>query len=125
MFPEDLGTKYITPVDWPPSLNTSTEIYSCTEAGEDIAPAGKTSEITFAGHKYCVTKESEGAAGSIYINYAYVRGTDTGEQILTFSLRETQCGNYDEPQMDECNTERENFDITPTVDQIFETFVQN
>jgi hypothetical protein len=121
MYPADLGTRYITPSDWPPVLNVVNEQYSCTEAGSEIARAGKTQEVDVLGQKYCMTVESEGAAGSTYNQYAYVREAGDREEILTFTLRFVQCENYDDPQKTECKAERDSFDITTIIDKIFKS----
>jgi hypothetical protein len=122
-FPADLGTKYITPTDWPPVLNIDPHAFSCTEAGVETQQAGQTAQKVINGHTYCITRESEGAAGSIYTQYAYARGRGNTTAILTFSMRLVQCGNYDEPKKSECDAERTAFDahLNSTVDQIFET----
>lgn len=124
-YPEKLSTKYISVVDWPPQVQLTGAAYACTAAGSDTAQAGRTEEQIVNGHKYCVTKESEGAAGSTYTNYAYVtqiEGQNSKTAIFTFSTRSTQCGNYSEPQMTECQTERNSFNINPIADQIIQSF---
>lgn len=120
-YPADLGTTYISTVDWPPQIEIVDQPYKCTAAGSQIQPAGETKEETINGHTYCVTRESEGAAGSTYTQYAY--GADRNGQMafLRFSLRFVQCANYDEPKSTECQTERSAFDVGPTVDQMFQT----
>lgn len=104
--PPQLNTKYISPVDWPPKLEVVAGPFSCNEPR------------TINGHNYCVTAESEGAAGSIYTMYAYAypRGNQTA--ILTFSLRFVQCANYDEPPKGECERERATFNLDRLIDQI-------
>ena len=70
---------------------------------------------------YCVTKVSEGAAGSIYTQYAYAFPKNSKVVILTFSLRFPQCGNYSEPEKNECEGERETFDVDSIIDRIAQT----
>lgn len=70
-YPEKLYTQYIRVIDWPPKVNIIEEEFSCIEAGSEIERAGKTEKITIDGQEYCVTRVSEGAAGSVYIQYAY------------------------------------------------------
>jgi hypothetical protein len=125
-YPADLGTTYIHAQDWPPKLQIVAGPYSCNAAGSETAQAGRTAPVTISGHTYCRTVESEGAAGSIYTQYAYAMPITSGSQagkvtILTFTLRMTQCGNYPEPQMTACNQERASFNIDSTVDQIAQT----
>lgn len=108
--------KYISTVDWPPKAVTFKEAYSCTSAGQQEARAGKTEERTVEGKKYCVTEETEGAAGSVYHTYAYKTSMGQGNVvIMTFSIRQVQCGNYPQPQMGECQKEQSSFDIDTAI----------
>jgi hypothetical protein len=124
-YPEDLSTTYIHAVDWPPTVAVTDGPFSCTEAGSEIARAGKTELRRVVDREYCVTKESEGAAGSTYTMYAYAFEPQTGGNgsvvILTFTLRAPQCANYDDPQKSACEGERETFDIDGVVDRIAST----
>jgi hypothetical protein len=120
-YSEDLGTKYIDPVDWPPRVQVSKEVFTCTEAGSENAPAGKSEKKIINRRTYCVTKETQGAAGSIYTQYAYATSRDDSVLIITFSLRFVQCANYPDLQKSECDGERSNFSIDNTVDKIAET----
>lgn len=122
---ENLDTKYISPVDWPPSARIlDGEQYSCTEAGREIERGGETGRVLIEDREYCVTKTSEGAAGSIYRQYAYIREIGGTPIAATFSFRFVQCLNYDEPQQSECKAEQESFDINPTIHRFFEKVEQ-
>ncbi len=120
-YPASLGTKYISLTDWPPVLNITNEAFSCFQAGAEIERAGETKTEVINGHTYCVTRVSEGAAGSMYTQYAYARAAGSKTEILIFTLRFVQCGNYNEPEMSKCQSERNAFDIGPAVDKIFQT----
>ncbi len=120
-YPEMLGTKYLSTVDWPPTMEVSNESFTCTQAGKEIERAGITERKVINGQTYCVTKVSEGAAGSTYTMYAYKRAVPGGTQIYTFSLKFVQCENYPELQASECTTERNSFDIDAAIDKIIET----
>lgn len=124
MYPVDLGTKFITPNDWPPTLSTNDTKYSCIESGSEISSEGKTSKININGSEYCLTKQNEGAAGSTYTTYTYTRPFGETEESLTFSLRFVQCDNYDEPQKSDCKKERALFDIDSVIGDIFNTIVR-
>jgi tryptophan-rich sensory protein len=117
-YPQTLGTTYIHPVDWPPKVQVLAKSFTCTTAGSEIERAGRTEQATINGRAYCVTKESEGAAGSIYTNYAYAFAAGNNTVILTFSLQAVQCANYDDPQKSACEKERAIFDVSPVIDQI-------
>jgi hypothetical protein len=120
-YPSDLGARYIHPVDWPTKLQVVDGPWQCTAAGCETARAVKTERQVLGGRSYCVTRESEGAAGSIYTMYAYAFEHGGRVALLTFSLRAVQCGNYDEPRKSECETERAAFDVSPTIDAIART----
>lgn len=111
LYPEKLDTKYISAFDWPPQAQILNQAFSCIEGGSEIARAGRTEKRVINNREYCVTKLSEGAAGSIYEQYAYAFELGVKKVILTFSLRLVQCGNYSEAQMAECNKERSEFNI--------------
>src|SRR3989344_2409961 len=117
-YPSDFGTNYISVVDWPPKLEVLAEAFSCTEAGEETSRAGRTNKQIIGGREFCVTTESEGAAGSVYTMYAY--GFDGGGEtvVFTFSLKFVQCDNYDEPDQSLCKNERTRFDPGVTVSLI-------
>lgn len=107
---------YITPVDWPPKINTTNASYSCAPAGQPEARAGKTEEKVIGGRKYCVTQVMEGAAGSIYHQFAYATQVGQGKTaILTFSIRQVQCANYPSPKNEECQKEQASFDVDKAI----------
>jgi hypothetical protein len=120
-YPENFSTIYINPQDWPPQVNLIDEPYSCLNAGSETERAGRTEEKTINGHKYCVTTLTEGAAGSIYNQYAYAKAFNDQTVIFTFTTREPQCLNYDNPQQSECLNERNNFSIDSFIDEVIST----
>ncbi|MHB1330833.1 MAG: hypothetical protein ACYCY6_02595 [Minisyncoccota bacterium] len=125
MYPEDIDTEYIELLDWPPQVAVIDEPFSCTEAGGTTENAGETSREVINGNEYCVTRVVEGAAGSVYTQYAFAREVDDGRvAIFTFSTRAPQCGNYgdenDEDRID-CEEEMSSFNIGNIVDQMFGT----
>jgi len=122
-YPEEWIPEYVSTADWPPVLRVTDEEYACTEAGEETERAGETTEITLESRTYCRTMVSEGAAGSVYIQYAYAFPFDGRTAIFTFSLRYPQCLNYDEPEQQACFDDQEGFDVDRFVDQIAQTVV--
>lgn len=117
-YPEDLLTDYIHEVDWPPQIILINEPFSCSPAGYETDRAGATSMLSIDGRRYCVTKVSEGAAGSVYAQYAYAVPRGEKTVIFTFSLRAVQCGNYDSRERTICENEWRIFDINGIVDRI-------
>ena len=120
-YPEKLTTTYIYTLDWPPKAQILSSPLTCTEGGSEITRAGKAEKLTVDGRAYCVTKVTEGAAGSIYTQYAYAAPINNKVAILTFSLRFVQCDNYDEPNKTTCESERKTFNIDGVLDRIFTT----
>lgn len=120
-YPAALPTFYTEAVDWPPSVQVLDEPYSCTEAGSITDRTGATAERTYDGTPYCVTEVVEGAAGSIYTQYAYLFAKEDKTIALTFSTRTVQCGNFDEVQRASCELERNTNDIDSIVHEIAQT----
>jgi hypothetical protein len=125
MHPPDLGLEYIEATDWPPQVQVLDDSFACTEAGEPGARAGRTERRTIAGRDYCITTVVEGAAGSIFTQYAYATaldGQDSKTAIFTFSFRASQCGNFaTDAEREQCESEQD-FDIDALIHQIFKTF---
>lgn len=117
-YPEQLPATYMRLVDWPPHVDVVDEPFACIAAGAEMARAGRTEQQTINGHTYCVTKESQGAAGSIYTNYAYEVPRSKGMVIFTFSMQAVQCANYDEPKKTECEQERATFNFDKDIDRM-------
>jgi len=120
-YPEELTTEYIHTVDWPPQIQVLDKKFACNETGVEIAQGGQTTKRTVANREYCVTKSSEGAAGSTYTQYTYAFFKNGQTITLIFTLRAVQCGNYDDPQKTACEQERESFDLDGVVDRIAQT----
>jgi hypothetical protein len=117
-YPEQLPTAYMRATDWPPKVAVSDAPFAC-EAGE--TEVGRTRPFTTNGQTYCVTTLSEGAAGSMYTDYSY-KTLQNGKLVtLTFTIRSTQCGNYDEPNRTECERERRSFDGDALATDILES----
>lgn len=103
---------YITAETWPPVVTFEAGQFSCVESGDVVMPQGKTTQKSIDGKPYCVTVSSEGAAGSVYLTYTYkTLGGDGIVAQATFTIKEVQCVNYDDPEKTACQTERDLFDI--------------
>jgi hypothetical protein len=119
--PQSLGTEYIHPVEWPPEVELVNQAFGCKESGSEVLPQGQTQQKTIQNIPYCVTLESEGAAGSIYTKYTYAFAKDAQTVQLSFTLRGVQCSNYDEDKKSACEAERTNFDVDALSDKIAKT----
>lgn len=124
-YPEDFSLTYVHPVDWPPAVQLSNENLSCTQAGSATERAGRTEMRIVVGEEACVTEIVEGAAGSLYTQYAYAfNHEETGKTLtLTFSTRHPQCGNYPEPEMSACENELASFDMDTIMGNLVKTVV--
>lgn len=122
-YPDKLQTQYISLVDWPPQFQVLEQPFVCTEAGDVVAQGGEISLHTISGRSYCVTRVDEGAAGSVYSQYAYAFPYGDGEVILTLTLRAPNCENYDEPNRSACDAEKESFGLDALVDTIAQSIV--
>jgi hypothetical protein len=120
-YPETLGTTYIKTQEWPPKVTVAEGPFTCTESGSQITENGQTVKKTINGHVYCVTIQSEGAAGSTYTTYTYVTMLQNKMVSFNFVLKAVQCGNYNDPEKSDCESERANFDIDSTVDKIVQS----
>lgn len=120
-YPHTLGTTYIEPIDWPPKAQVVKEKFTCTTAGSETEQAGKTQPLTINGHNYCVTKFTQGAAGSLYSLYAYGFEKDGKTVILSFGLRFPQCDNYEGDKKAACKAEENSFDVNGMVDTMAST----
>ncbi len=122
-YPDPLPTTYISSVDWPPQVTMTAGTLTCAGSGaassSEIIPAGMLKVINT--RTYCVSKESEGAAGSTYTTYNYATAQGDFVANITFTLRTPQCMNYDEPKQSACKNEQAQFDVDALADRILES----
>ncbi len=102
-----VNDKYIHPIKWPPVVTVVDSKFVCS---------------TSLVKGYCVTKSSEGAAGSTYTEYNYSKAYGTKTAKLNFTIQSVQCLNYDEPNRSECIIKQSLFDVLPIVDVLFSNF---
>lgn len=119
-FPDELPTFYIKLQDWPPQVQILNAKFGCEDAGNAVDRAGRTELREIDGHTFCVTEVQEGAAGSIYTQYAYAFEHEGDTVVLTFTTRAPQCGNYPEPEMSVCAKERAEFSVDKFVADLVE-----
>jgi hypothetical protein len=128
----DLNAEYIGSQDWKVNMVNEEENYppkfKITEGQIDYKITSSESGLLTStakrridGRIYCIESTSEGAAGTIYTQYAY--STIKNGSLITVScvIRYPQCINYNEPQRTECAKERETFDL----DKIISYIVKN
>jgi hypothetical protein len=122
-YPAVFSTAYLKPVDWPPVFNLSPLPFACAEAGNAVDRAGETVLRVVNGHAYCITERDEGAAGTLYAQYAYAFSFHGQTGILTFTTRMPTCENYDDPEKAACQEERRAFKLNLLIDAIASTAV--
>jgi len=121
-YPKELLAKYVSIAEWPPVIKIETDTYFCKTTPQEVSSMSEiTSQRIVDNRTYCVNIKHEGAAGSVYSSYAYTTVKNGKLVKVNFSLRYTNCGNYDEEQNKACASEREAFDIDSTVDRIVQT----
>ncbi len=120
-YPENLGTRYITPQAWPPEVVVTKETLTCNETGSQATEGGITKNVTISGVNYCVTVSGEGAAGSTYNAYTYRTQVGENTVAVSFTLRLVQCGNYNEPEKSVCEQERSSFALDSIASRIAQT----
>jgi len=127
-----LNSEYIGSQDWkvkivneeekyPPKFKITKGQIDCKETSSESGLLSRTVKRKIDGRIYCIESASEGAAGTIYTQYAY--STIKCGSLITVScvIRYPQCMNYSEPQRTECANERETFDL----DKIISYIVKN
>lgn len=119
-YPLQWSTGYLHPQVWPPRISVSDRPFVCIERGSGIEPEGRVERRLVDNRVYCVTRLSEGAAGTIYTQYMYVFARQDKTVSLGFTVRAVQCFNFNDPQKTACEHERETFDLDldRLVDQI-------
>ncbi|NCP66691.1 hypothetical protein GW756_00090 [bacterium] len=106
MYSDSFQTNYVEAQDWPPLIIVSNADFSCESGGNEIKPEGETVQRNLNGSPFCITTQSEGAAGSTYSNYTYKTEKEDKLVIFEFTLRFAQCMNYDEPEQMDCLNEQ-------------------
>ncbi len=108
-YPDHLITEFIDTQDWPPVVTVSPSPFVCREGGRAEAAGGATKQADIEDKTYCITIESEGAAGSVFSIYTYTTVHNEKTVSVNFTLRYAQCGNYDPNLKSRCEEERQLF----------------
>ena len=121
-YPKELLAKYISVAEWPPVIKIETGNYSCKTTPQEVSSMSDiTSQRLVDDRAYCVNVKHEGAAGSVYSSYTYTTAKNNKLITASFTLRYSNCSNYDSEQSKACTSEREAFDVDSTVDRIVQT----
>ncbi len=100
---------------YPPKFSIVNGEIDC-EVRDDIF--NKTKKKVIDKQVYCIEESSEGAAGSIYTEYAYSTIKEDFLITVSFVARYAQCSNYPELQKSECKNEREVFSFDSIADKV-------
>ncbi len=121
-YPKELLAKYVSVAEWPPVIKIETGTYSCKTTPQEVSSMSDiTSERMVDDRIYCVNVKHEGAAGSVYLSYAYTTVKNGKLVNVAFALQYPNCNNYDDEQNKACTIEREAFDIDSIVDRIVQS----
>ena len=89
----------------------------CDETPSESSLPLRTNKKETNGQKYCISASSEGAAGSVYTQYAYTTVMGDNVYMIQFVARYPNCDNYPEAENIKCKKERENFNLDVLVDE--------
>jgi hypothetical protein len=96
---------------WPPKITTSSQAYSCNNAG--VAPNTEGNDVTtqkvIGGRTYCIHSQSSGYTGGRGYEYTYTTSNGAGTKIATFGINYVSCASYDDPAMSECKISQNAF----------------
>lgn len=123
-YPASLETHFINTVNWPPSLSVESKSFSCNVGGEAIKAEGLTKLEKVGDTDFCITSLEQGAAGSIYTDYIYSFKKENQVFSFSFTLREPQCMNYDNPDQTNCINEENTFNLNSLILKISQTVVK-
>ncbi len=88
----------------------------CNETPSESSLPLRISKREISGRKYCIGASSEGAAGSVYTQYAYTTVIGDNVYSVRFVARYPNCDNYPDNERAQCKTERETFNLDNLVD---------
>lgn len=88
----------------------------CNETPLESSLPLRISKKKINSQKYCIGASSEGAAGSVYTQYAYTTVIGDNVYLVQFVVRYSSCSNYPDKERRECEVERENFNLDNLVD---------
>jgi len=125
----DLDTEYIGSQDWkviiideeekyPPKFKITEGQIDCQIISSENALPSRTAKRKIDGRIYCIESVSEGAAGTVYIQYTYSTIKNGSLIMVSCVIRYPQCINYSEPYRTECANERETFDLDKIIGYI-------
>jgi hypothetical protein len=97
----------------------------CDETAPESSLPFRMAKKEMAGQKYCIGAFSEGAAGSVYTEYAYTTVIGDNVYLVQFIARYPNCSNYPETERGMCEQERESFDLDSLVDQEIKKVIIN
>ncbi len=123
-YSDENSMKYMGFVDWPPKLSIFRAPLLCkTEATSTSGLPTVTEARVIGGQAYCITSQTQGAAGNIYTDYRYQTVVGGQGVTLAFSVHKSQCLNYEEPEQSLCKQEQAKFNPDLLIDKIVKTIV--
>ena len=92
----------------------------CDETAPESSQPLRISKRNISGRTYCIGASSEGAAGSVYTQYAYTTVIEGKVYVIKFLVQYPNCDNYPEAENIRCKSERESFNLDILVDNEIE-----
>jgi hypothetical protein len=125
-YPEGLGLQYVSvdPSGWPPEISGLDRDFVCEESLnlKTTFGYGLRKIVAIDDSSYCLTKGTEGAAGTFYSTYQYTE-KDRWNLNLSFILRFSNCDNIaGADRSKKCRDEIKSFDPSLLAHKIFSTF---
>jgi hypothetical protein len=117
---QDYNLNIVKVDEYPEELWVENGEIECNETFPGSSLAIRINKREINGKKYCVMASSEGAAGSVYTQYAYFSVIGDNIYIIKFTARYNSCLNYPEEEIIKCTTERENYNLDILIDREIE-----
>ena len=113
----NFSSKYITPTNWPPTVQQNDTTYSCSTISRDVFDTPTTLkgiQKNINGRTFCLYSFSDSGAGHSAGVYTYITAglNGSGTKRIDFRVDWGSCGVYGttgDPQYDQCKNDQSNF----------------
>lgn len=111
------SSKYITPTNWPPTVQQNATVYSCSTISRDVFDTPTTltgTQKNINGKTFCLYSFSDGGAGHYAGVYTYITAglNGSGTKRVDFRVDWGNCGVYGttgDSQYDQCTNDQSKF----------------
>lgn len=119
--PVSISTQYVEANEWPPEVKVVDGTLDCREQSSGRE---QTKQIQLGKVTACVSKTIEGAAGSVFTTYLYALPWNNQLATFNFTIRTSQCDNYNSEERSVCLTEQREFNPDELVDKMARTLAR-